>query len=210
MTLYNMSGSSRCLGDEFMPTKMKRERESGGRWAATAFAVGLFLSLAVVRYQAIEAEAADPAKENVVKEGRLWNIADEPFKFRLARKSGKLWTDAFTLAPGKIQVMRPPKPGEVNELEGFTGRGDGYVNVSFASMGGHIHLHLRARNREDELMPNWFHVKDSNGFSRLIQAPNIEEAKARQEELQKEEPLTPSEIEKVKKSLKANWVFYDD
>ena len=59
-------------------------------------------------------------------------------------------------------------------------------------------------------MPNWFHVKDANGFSRLVQAPNIEEAKARQEELQKEEPLTPAEIEKVKRSLKANWVFYDN
>ena len=58
-------------------------------------------------------------------------------------------------------------------------------------------------------MPNWFHVKDSNGFSRLIQAENIEKAKIRQKELEEEEPLTPAEIEKVKRSLKANWVFYD-
>ena len=192
-----------------MPTNTIRNRASGRRWAATAVAVTLLLAIAAMRFRGIEAEAADPDKENVVKEGRLWNIADEPFKYRLARKSGKLWTDELTLAPGKFQTMRPPKPGEPIELEGFTGRGDGYVNVSFASMGGHIHLHLRARNIQDELMPNWFHIKDANGFSRLIQAPDIKEAKARQEELQKEEPLTPSEIEKVKKSLRANWVFYD-
>jgi hypothetical protein len=179
------------------------------RVAATAVAVSLLLALAAMRHGDIEVEAADPDNENVVKEGRLWNIADEPFKYRLARRTGKRWTDEMTLAPGKSQVMRLSKPGEESELEVFTGRGDGYVNVSFAAMGGHIHLHLRARNIQHELMPNWFHVKDSNGFSRLIQAPNIEEAKADQEKLQKEEPLTPVEIEKVKKSLKANWVFYD-
>jgi len=193
-----------------MPTNSIRNRTSDGRWAVSAITVTLLLATIAMRYWGIEAEAADPAKENVVKEGRLWNIADEPFKYRLARKSGKLWTDEMTLAPGKFQAIRPPKAGEAIELEGFTGRGDGYVNVSFAAMGGHIHLHLRARNIEDELMPNWFHVKDANGFSRLVQAPNIEEAKAKQEELQKEEPLTPAEIEKVKRSLKANWVFYDN
>ena len=193
-----------------MPTNTMRNRASDRRWAATVVAVALLLVIAAVRHWGIEAEAADPDKENVVKEGRLWNITDEPFKYRLARKSGKLWTDEMTLAPGKFQTMRPPKPGEPIELEGFTGRGDGYVNVSFASMGGHIHLHLRARNLQDELVPNWFHIKDANGFSRLIQAENIDAAKTMQEELQKEEPWTPAEIEKAKRTLKANWVFYDD
>jgi hypothetical protein len=193
-----------------MPINTKRKRALDRRWGAAAVAVSLLLAIAAVRHQAMEAEAAEGDDDNVVKEGRLWNIAGEPFKFRLARRTGKRWTDEMTLAPGKFQAIRPPKPGEPSELEGFTGRGDGYVNVSYAALGGHIHLHLRARNYKEELVPYWFHVKDSNGFSRLIQAANIEEAKARQEELQKEEPLTPAEIEKVKKSLKANWVFYEN
>jgi len=189
----------------------KRVRD--GRWSGRATLVLTALALVTWQYQASRAVQAQEAKRKsapVVREGRIWNIADEPFKFRLARAHGKLWTDEMTLEPGKSQAIRALKPGEQSELEGFTGRGDGYVNISFPSMGGHFHLHLPARSHKGDLMPNWFHVKDANGFSRLIQAPDVEKAKAHQEELQKEEPLTDKEVERLRKSLRANWVFYDN
>ncbi len=189
------------------------KRVCDGRWAGRATLALTVLALMTWQYQALRAVQAQDAKAKstpVVREGRLWNIADEPFKFRLARSHGALWTEEMTLQPGKSLAIRSIKPSEQSDLEGFTGRGDGYVNISFPSTGGHFHLHLPARNHRGELMPNWFHIKDANGFSRLIQAPNIEKAKAHQEELQQEEPLTEKEVERLKKMLRANWVYYDN
>ena len=190
---------------------MFRKREPGpwfwGRWGVAAIAACTLSIVACIRYQTVSVEAAGGAEPT--KEGRLSNIAEVPFKYRLARRRGKPWTEEMTLAPGKFQAIRAPKPGESSELEGLTGRGDGYVNVSYPELGGYIHLHLSARNMNDELEPNWYHVKDSNGFSRLLKAATIEEAKARQKKLMDEEPLTLKEIEKTKRLLKANWVLYD-
>ena len=92
-----------------MPTNSIRNRTSDGRWAVSAITVTLLLATIAMRYWGIEAEAADPAKENVVKEGRLWNIADEPFKYRLARKSGKLWTDEMTLVRASFRRFAHPR-----------------------------------------------------------------------------------------------------
>src|SRR5262249_34045853 len=156
-------------------------RLSWGRGVLAATAACMLSILAGMRYQDVRASAADETE--APKEGRLWNITSETFKYRLARRRGKVWTDEMKLAPGKVQVIRAPKPGESSDLEGLTGRGDGYVNISYAELGGFIHLHLSARDVNDTLMPNWFHVKDSNGFSRLIQAASVEDAKARQEKL---------------------------
>ncbi|HVC97716.1 MAG TPA: hypothetical protein VND64_28855 [Pirellulales bacterium] len=196
-----------------MMSSFMDKRARDGRRAGRATLVLTALALVTWQYQASRAVQAQVAKTKnapAVREGRLWNIADEPFKFRLARSHGALWTDELTLEPGEHHAIRALKPGEQSDLEGFTGRGDGYVNISFPSMGGHIHLHLPARNHRGELIPNWFHVKDANGFSRLIQAPDIDKAKAHQKELQQEEPLTEKEVERLKKVLRANWVFYDN
>jgi hypothetical protein len=184
-----------------------RRLKSWARWTAVAAGACALSLLAGIRWQALRAEAADEA--DTPKEGRLWNLTNAPFKFRLARSRGKPWTDEMTLAPGKVQVIRAPKPGESSELEGLTGRGDGFVNISYPELGGHIRLHLAARDINDELVPNWFHVKDANGFSRLVQAETIEIAKARQEKLMNEKPLSPAEIEQAKRLLKANWVLYE-
>jgi hypothetical protein len=154
-----------------------------------------------------DAQSESPA---VAREERLWNIADEPFKYRLGRSHGRPWTDEITLEPGKHQTIRAPVRGQVSDLEGVDGQGDSYVNISYPAMGGRMHLHLPVRSAKGAAMPNWFHVKDANGFSRLIHAADVEQAKARQRALQKERPLTPAEIENAKKMLRANWVFYEN
>jgi len=157
-------------------------------------------------------EAADAPKKRppVAREERLWNIADRPFKYRLGRTQGQPWTDEVTLEPGEHQTIRAPQRGEESELDGVNGGRDRYVSISYPAMGGHVHVHLPVRSDEGVVMPNWFHVRDANGFSRLIHAAGVEQATAIQEELQKERPLTPVQIERTKKLLRANWVFYDN
>jgi hypothetical protein len=60
------------------------------------------------------------------------------------------------------------------------------------------------------VISNWYRVRDANGFSHLIRAADMDAAKARQEELQREEPLTEREVAQLKRVLHANWVWYEE
>jgi len=180
-------------------------------WAALALVTWQFqVSRGQAAGDAEKAGDTHKAGPPMAREERIWNIADQPFKYRLGRSHGQPWTDEFTLEPGKHQTIRAPGRGAESEFDGVTGHGDRYLNISYPVMGGRMHVHLPARSDKNVVMPNWFHVKDSNGFSRLIHAADVDQAKARQEELQNEKPLTPAEIEKIKKQLRANWVFYEN
>jgi len=194
-------------------------------WAGKAVPAWVVLALVTWQFQVSRGQGAGDAEQasdselasdaekagpRVAREERLWNISDQPFKYRLGRSNGRPWTDEVTLEPGKHQTIRAPRRGDESELESVGTDGGRYVNISYPVMGGHMHVHLPVRSDKNAVMPNWFHVKDANGFSRLIHAADIDHAKARQEELQNERPLTPAEIEKTKKMLRANWVFYEN
>jgi len=152
------------------------------------------------------AEQADPAKEPI--EGRLWNLADKPFTFRLRRRDGVAWSAPITVEPGKYFSIRPSDK-QSSEFEGITGKGTGHVSIEYAELGGKIRLQLPAQDKADDLVPYWFHVKDANGFSRLVQAKTVEAAKEQQAALQQEPKLTPQDIARIKQMLKANWVLFD-
>jgi len=184
-----------------------------GWWCGEAALALAALALATWQIEVSRGEGVDEGQSEsreLAREERLWNIADQPFKFRLGRSHGRPWTDEITLEPGKHETIRAPVRGEESNLEGVTWRGDSYVNISYPAMGGRMHLHLPVRSEKGVAMPNWFHVKDANGFSRLIHAATVEQAKARQRKLQEQSPLTPAEIENAKKLLRANWVFYEN
>jgi len=155
--------------------------------------------------------AADerPAEENKVGEGQLWNLTSKPFVFRFRRRDGISWTEPITIEPGKYLAVRAPQDGQQSELEGITGQGNGHVSVQYPELGGLIRLQLPAQNQSGRMMPFWFAVTDSNGFTRLIQAADVEAAKKRQAELQAEPKLTPQELATTKRMLKANWVLFD-
>lgn len=154
-----------------------------------------------------EEEVAQKADE-VVVEGRIWNLADKPFTFRLRRRDGVAWTEPITVAPGKYFALRAGE-GSSREIEGITGKGNGHVSIEYPELGGKIRLQLPAQDKADDLVPYWFHVKDSNGFSRLVQAKDVEGAKQQQAALQQEPKLTPQELARIKQMLKANWVLFD-
>ena len=44
-------------------------------------------------------------------EGRLWNISDEDFRFRLRRSRGPTWTREHVLAPDEFYTIRRPEDG---------------------------------------------------------------------------------------------------
>lgn len=141
-------------------------------------------------------------------EGRLWNLADKPFTFRLRRRDGVAWSDPITVAPHKYFALRV-SADTPSELEGITGKGTGHVSIEYPELGGKIRLQLPAQDKAQKLVPYWFHVKDANGFSRLVQAKDVESAEQQQAELQKEPKLTPQEVAGIKRMLKANWVLFD-
>jgi hypothetical protein len=139
--------------------------------------------------------------------GRLWNISDAPFKYRLRRTGGEIWTAVKTLAPGKYQRIQLPKPGEQAELEGLDVR-DPHLSIEYPELGGLMRFRLPARSSSGTIVPFWFYVKDSNGFGRLIQAAGLGEAQAEQARLQKAPPVKPEQLEALKATLQANWVYY--
>lgn len=143
------------------------------------------------------------------REGRIYNLDSKPFQFRLARKTGAVWSDPITVAAGNVFVLRTDQSG-ADALEGITGNGKGHVTIEYPELGGRIRLQLPAINpNTNAYMPLWFHVRDSNGFSRLVQAADKEGAEARQKELLAEPPLTEAELVRVKGMLRANYVLYD-
>lgn len=150
----------------------------------------------------------DPINEDEAVEGQLWNITEEPFTFQLRQASGPCWTEEFTLQPGEY---KPVLATDTNIL-GITndGSGDGFVIIRFPALGGSVHTMLSARTRNDQFVPYWFYVKDSNGLGRMVQAKSREEAEARQTKLLAETPLTPEELEELKLTFRANWVLYEE
>lgn len=141
------------------------------------------------------------------KEGRIHNLDTKPFTFRLARASGTTWTAAISLAPGETYVL---KTGTADDLEGITGDGKGHVTIDYPELGGRIRLQLPAVNHATQgFMPNWYHVRDSNGFSRLVQVESKEAAELRRADLLAEPPFTPAELNAVKRTLKANFILTD-
>ncbi|MCE9608160.1 MAG: hypothetical protein K8U03_25020 [Planctomycetia bacterium] len=141
------------------------------------------------------------------KEGRIHNLDAKPFSFRLARRSGATWTEALILAPGETYTLRTDT---ADGLEGITGDGKGHVTIDYPELGGRIRLQLPVLNQTNQAyMPNWYHMRDSNGFSRLVQAESKEAAEARRKDLLAEPPLTPAELTAVKRTLRANFMLYD-
>lgn len=170
-----------------------------------AFAL-LIAFLVVSEGAAVAVDQADAAKEPI--EGRLWNLGDKPFTFRLRRRDGIAWSAPITVEPGKYFSIRPGDK-QSSDFEGITGKGTGHVSIEYSELGGKIRLQLPAQDKADDLVPFWFHVKDANGFSRLVQAKSVEAAKEQQAALQQEPKLSPQEIAGIKKMLKANWVLFD-
>jgi len=129
-----------------MMSSFLNKRVRDGRSAGGNMLVWTVLALLTWQCQAPRAVQADDAEKKSkpsVREGRIWNIADEPFKYRLARTRGNLWTDELTLKQGEHQTVRAPKPGEQTELEGFTGRGDGYL-LEIALSGARLQARIDA------------------------------------------------------------------
>jgi hypothetical protein len=172
----------------------------------TCLYITALLAGAVVPERAAEAAPqGEPPKE-----GRIVNLDAKPFTFRLARKQGVLWSDPITLAPGATYTLKPGGDG-VDALEGITGDGKGHVTIEYPELGGRLRLQLPAVDRtQNAYMPSWYHVKDSNGISRLVQAPTQEAAQERQAKLKAEPPYAPGELEAVKRMLRANFMLYDD
>lgn len=143
-----------------------------------------------------------------VAEEYIWNIDSKPFTFRSRRHTGANWTRDMTLKPGEKIAIHESR-SKTNALEGATGDGRAYVAIRYHALGGAIQMHLPAHNLDDEVVPDWFHVKDSNGISLMVQARSLREAKQVQQRLQKEPPKTPEQLELIKRVLRQNWVLYD-
>jgi hypothetical protein len=176
-----------------------------GRLATTA--LSLSISLAAVS-SALGQGAADPPL--AVGEGRLYNLTPRPFTVQLHRKDGVKWTDGYVIQPGKFHSVRVPRPGDRDDIMGVTGNGEGFVIVRFreAKLGGFMTLRLTATNPASlKRQPTWFAVEDANGIVRLVQETGVAEATALQENLKKQPPMTPAELETMRQTLRNNWVL---
>ena len=126
------------------------------------------------------------------------------------RKTGRTWTDDIALAPGAVYVLRAGQDEDASALQGITGDGKGHVVIDYDELGGRIRLMMPAIYQNGTTYaPNWFHVRDSNGFSRVIQAHDQKEAEARHKELLAIPPYTEAELKTIKQMLRANYVLYD-
>lgn len=146
-------------------------------------------------------------------EGRLYNLTDEPFEYRLHRSNGPVWTATASIPPGGQQILALANAKQ-SEILGVRGDGKGFVILQYSSFGGKVTVRLPARDpSNNKLEPNWFCVKDINGFRQLIQARSEEDARARQTAMNdptKTKPLTAAEIVELKRSLRANWVLSEE
>jgi hypothetical protein len=145
-------------------------------------------------------------------EGRLYNLTARPFTVQFHRADGVKWSDGFVIQPGQFYAVRVPKAGEKSEIMGLTGNGEGFVIVRFrdAKLGGFRTLRLTATNPNNmKLEPTWFAVEDSSGIINLVQQPGVAEAKTVQEGLQKQPALSAEEVDRMKRTLRANYVLTD-
>ncbi|MBS0209530.1 MAG: hypothetical protein JSS27_11320 [Planctomycetes bacterium] len=178
----------------------------------TRFWLFLCLALVAAASSALAQETPDGPLPDAAppKEGHIYNLDSRPFRFRLARKTGRLWTDEIVVAPGQEYVIAPGKTGDLAALEGITGDGKGHITIDYPELGGRIRLMLPAMDRNRNVyVTSWYHVKDSNGFSRLVQAASKAEAEEKHQSLLAEPPLTPTELQRVKQMLRANYVLHD-
>lgn len=149
-------------------------------------------------------------KADTPVEGRLYNLTDEPFEYRLHRSNGPVWTTTSTIPPGGHHVLGTAN-AKNNDILGVRGDGKGFVVIQYSSFGGKVTWRLPARDpSNNKLEPNWFVIKDSNGFRQLIQSNSEEEARKAMSEKANLKPLTAAEIRDLKKSLRANWVLSDE
>ncbi len=172
----------------------------------SAIIVAMMLLVAIANHGVAGQDALeDPGGEP--EEGQIWNITDAPFTFQLHRAAGSKWTPEITLEPGEFRTVLATE----TDLLGVSNdpNKDGYVVVRYPALGGHVQVMLSARTRNDQFVPYWFHVKDSNGVSRMIQANSREQAEETQKTLLQQPPMSKQEIEQIKRTLRANWVLYD-
>jgi len=196
-----------------MPRIAIKDNNGHRSTARILVAASLALSLGVAAGQSALGQAPR-AKQTprAVGEGRLYNLTARPFVFQLHRRDGVKWTDGYVIQPGKFFSVRTPRAGERTDIMGITGNGEGFVIVRFREpkLGGFMNLRLTAKNPANlQLQPTWFVVEDANGMIDLVQAADAAEATARQENLKKQTPLTPAEIERMKQTLRNNWVLTD-
>ena len=170
----------------------------------------MWLAASMPASTAVAAQPSDATAEPL--EGRIGNVSDETFRFRLRRSRGPTWTREFVLEPGEHYVVRRPEDGGRDDLDGISIRprqiGGGHLIVRFPQYGGSMRQRIKAVDLNKNLMPFWFYVKDANGNGRLIQRANAELARNRQQELQQKEPLTPQQLEDFKLRLRANYALY--
>ncbi len=174
------------------------------RFLGVAIATVLFLGIS---HFGVAAQVDPPSETEEPVEGQIWNVADTPFTFQLHRAAGNKWTEDITLGPGESRAVLASD----TELLGIANdeKQDGYVIIRYQALGGHIQVMLSARTRKDRFLPYWFHAKDSNGISRMIQSASREQAEIAQAKLLEQPPMSADEIEQLKRTLRANWVLYD-
>jgi hypothetical protein len=191
-------------------TAMNRNQTVRRSWGRNRFGY-VIAALLVAGGLAGERTASAAQAGPPPKEGRIVNLDSKPFTFRLARSQGAVWSSPMTVGPGEALILKAGGSGEVNALEGITADGHGHVTIDFPELGGRLRLQLPALDRtQNRYVPFWFHVKDSNGFSRMIQAPTKEAAQERQKQLQAEPPYGAAELEAIKRTLRANFMLYDE
>ena len=183
------------------------------RMGKAAFVVVALIMMAGLCADVGYAQAAAGEKTVVPRgEGRLYNLTARPFTVQFHRADGVKWSDGFVIQPGQFYAVRVPKPGEKSEIMGLTGNGEGFVIVRFrdSKLGGFRTLRLTATNPNNmKLEPTWFAVEDSSGIINLVQQPGVAEAKAVQEGLQKQPALSGEELDRMKRTLRANYVLTD-
>ena len=157
-----------------------------------------------------QAQGQQRSADQVPREGYLYNLTGQPFSFQLHRTVGLAWTSVYTVPPEQRIVVRPPRAGQRSEIQGMTGDTRGFVLIRYWDpvLNGYTMFRLPAQNPADQrLEPTWFAVKDSSGITRLVQEPSVEQARAVQQALQQQTPLTADELERTRRTMRANWVL---
>jgi len=196
-----------------MPRRRNKDNRVYRSTATLLVATSLLVTIAFAAGKSAFAQAPRAQQApRAVGEGRLYNLTSRPFTFQLHRRDGVKWTDGIVIQPGKFFSVRVPRAGERTDIMGITGNGEGFVIVRFREpkLGGFMTLRLTATNpASQQLQPTWFAMDDSDGVIRLVQEAGLEQATARHENLKKQTPMTPAELERMKQTLRNNWVLTD-
>jgi hypothetical protein len=172
-------------------------------------AVGL-LTLAAAAMLPTPAHGRQFSEDQGPREGYLYNLTRQPFSFQLHRTEGPAWTSVYTIPQEQRISVRAPRAGQRSEIQGITGDNRGFVLIRYWDpvLNGYTMFKLPAQNPADQRFePTWFAVKDSTGITRLVQEPSIEQARAVQQQLQQQAPLNADELDRTKRTMRANWVL---